>query len=83
VAVETGKTEFSMALIALATVASLQLEFRETWPELAVHSDGAAVRFVLPGAISSNWQSDKQRRATTIAGTALIRCVRDFFGEEK
>lgn len=66
---------------AQKTVSDLQLEFCETWPEMAVHSPDGTTRFVLAGAISSHWQSGKQRRATTISGTALIQCARELFGK--
>jgi len=69
-------------LDAQKAVSGLLFEFCETWPEMAVHSPDGTSRFVSAGADSAHWQSGKQRRATTISGTALIQCARELFTEK-
>lgn len=69
-------------LDAQSRVSKINVEVVETWREVALHTPDGVVRFLPTGALSGRWQGDKQRRATTIPGTALVGAVRAIFAEE-
>jgi hypothetical protein len=51
-----------------------------TWPEVAFHGGDGVARFVPAGAPADRWQSDKQRKSTTIPHAALYLAARNLFG---
>ena len=55
------------------------IEVVTSWPEIAIHTDGAAKRFQSVGTLPNHWQATGHRKATTINGAALVDALRELF----
>ena len=69
-------------LDAQSRVSKINVEVVESWREVALHKPDGVVRFLPMGALAGRWQGDKQRRATSIPGLALVGAVCAIFAEE-
>lgn len=59
------------------------VEVCETWPEVCFRTNDGLVRFQPSGTLTGHWQSNKQRRATTIPASAIALAARKLFAGER
>lgn len=64
-------------------LAYLKVEVITSWPEIAIHHSGGAIRFREAGALHNHWQRGGHRTSTTINGAAIVAAINDLFGEKQ
>jgi hypothetical protein len=60
-----------------------RIEIVASWPEVAIHGNGAVTRFVAPGALATHWQASGHRKSTIINGAALVDALGELFGDNQ
>lgn len=63
-----------------ADLRRFRFEFVSSWPEVAIHLDGAGIhRFLKLGALPGHWQSSGHRKSIVISGAAFADVIGELF----